>query len=127
MDKVNLVCTCIYTLEAVIKIIAMGFITQRSYLRDIWNLLDLIVVLQCLICPSWAMPSGLRPLRLFRYLRVLRSCNVIPHIRALTGMIILTIMSLLRALPFFVILFSMMAILGLRSFVVVDRGFCIYS
>lgn len=37
--------TMIFTLECIIKIIAMGFVVHRnSYLRDGWNWLDFIVV-----------------------------------------------------------------------------------
>jgi hypothetical protein len=38
--------TIIYTLEAIIKILARGFILDEfSFLRDPWNWLDLIVIL----------------------------------------------------------------------------------
>jgi len=37
--------TMIFTLECIIKILAMGFFMHRnSYLRDAWNWLDFIVV-----------------------------------------------------------------------------------
>lgn len=37
----------IFTLEAILKVIAMGFsfAGPRSYLRDYWNVLDLLVVI----------------------------------------------------------------------------------
>lgn len=46
IDKMNLIFTCIYTGEAVLKIIALGFVQHKnSYLREAWNCIDLIVVL----------------------------------------------------------------------------------
>jgi len=36
----------VFSLEAVIKIIAMGFVLEEgSYLREIWNFMDMIVVI----------------------------------------------------------------------------------
>lgn len=47
--------TCIFTLEAAMKIIAMGFIFEQGcYLRDAWNWLDFIVVITGLLS---ALPS----------------------------------------------------------------------
>jgi hypothetical protein len=37
--------TSVFTTEAILKIIAYGFVTQKyGYLRNPWNLLDLTVV-----------------------------------------------------------------------------------
>ena len=42
--------TALFTSEAVIKIIAMGFIKgEKAYLRDAWNWLDFIVVITGLL------------------------------------------------------------------------------
>lgn len=46
LDSINLGFTVVYSIEAFLKIIAYGFIIHRlSYLREIWNLIDFIVVL----------------------------------------------------------------------------------
>lgn len=38
--------TVLFTLECVIKVIAMGFVLDKgSYLRDAWNWLDFVVVI----------------------------------------------------------------------------------
>ncbi len=38
--------TAVFTFEAALKIIGMGFVMSRgSYLRDAWNILDFVVVL----------------------------------------------------------------------------------
>ena len=45
IDKMNLIFTFIYTVEAILKIIAFGFVRHKnSYLREAWNCIDLIVV-----------------------------------------------------------------------------------
>ena len=46
IDKMNMIFTLIYTGEAILKIIALGFVLQKnSYLREAWNCIDLIVVI----------------------------------------------------------------------------------
>jgi hypothetical protein len=41
----NLIFTFIYLAEAILKIIALGFVRhKKSYLREAWNCIDLIVV-----------------------------------------------------------------------------------
>ena len=43
--QIDLVFLIIYTIEMVLKIIAMGFFMRKhSYLRDPWNVLDFVVV-----------------------------------------------------------------------------------
>jgi hypothetical protein len=41
----NFIFTIIYTIEALLKIIAKGFVFHRyAYLREVWNCIDFIVV-----------------------------------------------------------------------------------
>jgi hypothetical protein len=44
-ETIDMVFLIIYTLEMVLKVIAMGFVMRaHSYLRDSWNILDFMVV-----------------------------------------------------------------------------------
>ena len=46
LDLADEIFTYIYATEAVLKIIAFGFIVHKtSYLRDPWNILDFIVII----------------------------------------------------------------------------------
>lgn len=46
IDRMNMIFTLIYTGEAILKIIAFGFVLHKnSYLREAWNCIDLIVVI----------------------------------------------------------------------------------
>jgi len=46
IDRMNMIFTLIYTGEAILKIIALGFVLHKnSYLREAWNCIDLIVVI----------------------------------------------------------------------------------
>lgn len=78
IETLGLIFTYIFTLEAVIKIIAMGFIMHRnSYLRDAWNWLDFIVVCIGIFENIPGIPK-LKALRTMRVLRPLRSVNAFP-------------------------------------------------
>lgn len=45
LNYAGIVFTVIFLMEAIIKILAMGFIMhQRAYLRDNWNVIDFIIV-----------------------------------------------------------------------------------
>lgn len=66
--------TALFTLEATIKILALGLIMDKNcYLRDAWNWLDLAVVITGLLdfMPNMKNVSVLRTFRLFRPLRSL--------------------------------------------------------
>jgi len=46
IDILNMWFSIVYTVEAALKIIALGFIVhKKSYIRDPWNLIDFIVVI----------------------------------------------------------------------------------
>ena len=46
IETIDLIFLTLYTIEMVMKIITMGFVTRPySYLRDSWNILDFTVVM----------------------------------------------------------------------------------
>jgi hypothetical protein len=90
--------TLFFTVEVGLKIIALGLIdTPNAYLKDGWNILDLVVVLASLSTSSLAVASipQLRQLYAFRALRVLRPLRLVekqPGVR-------LILFALLKAMP----------------------------
>lgn len=69
------VLTTLFTLECLINIIVFGLIFNgtRSYVRDLWNLMDLIIVIFSIITIALQGQGGdLSILKVFRMLRVLR-------------------------------------------------------
>mmetsp|Transcript_34050 Transcript_34050/g.33235 ORF Transcript_34050/g.33235 Transcript_34050/m.33235 type:complete len:114 (-) Transcript_34050:1194-1535(-) len=70
--------TGIFVIEALLKIIAFGFLFngKKSYLRNYWNILDFFVVTISLA--SYGLDKfGLRIVKVFRILRVLKPLRVI--------------------------------------------------
>mmetsp|Transcript_39313 Transcript_39313/g.37757 ORF Transcript_39313/g.37757 Transcript_39313/m.37757 type:complete len:228 (+) Transcript_39313:568-1251(+) len=70
--------TCLFGIEAVLKIMAFGFLLngKQSYLRNYWNILDFIIIFFSII--SISFPSlNLEVLKVLRLLRVLRPLRFI--------------------------------------------------
>ena len=77
----------IYSSEMIIKIIAKGFIINKfSYLRNMWNILDFLVVLSAFATIIVAETSSadksqeldLDFLRTFRVLRAIKTISILP-------------------------------------------------
>ena len=88
----NIIFTVCFTIECVIKVIAMGFVSAPgAYLKDPWNWLDFTVTVTSLLDSVPGIPN-ISVLKLFRVLRPLRSVHSMPGMRALVE-------SLFKALP----------------------------
>jgi len=131
VDTCGSVFTAIFTLEAVIKIIAMGFVVHRnSYLRDPWNNLDFVVVISGLIellGPKSPPGDGgldtgneggahleLKALRTLRVLRPLRSINAFPSMRKLVGSLLASLPNLASVVAFMFFIFMIFGILSVH-------------
>lgn len=71
---IDLALLIIYTVEMVIKILALGFIfDSNSYMRDSWNIVDIVIIgtgyLPYLISGTNVNLSALRSLRVLRPLK----------------------------------------------------------
>ena len=95
LEKIDLVMTFIFTCEAVLKIIAYGFLFngKESYMKSAWNVLDFTIVVSALI--SLAFDYDLQFLKALRILRVLRPLRLIKRVPGLK----IAILSLFNALP----------------------------
>lgn len=116
LDKVDQGFTVVYATEAILKIIAFGFIFhKRSYLRDPWNVLDFLVVIIGIISLIPSVPN-LKSLRTMRVLRPLRSINAVPSMKRLVATLLLSLpqMGYLVSLVLFFI--GVFAILGMQMF-----------
>ena len=72
--------TVIFTFEAMLKIIAFGFVLngKNSYMKSGWNVLDFIIVLSALI--SLVFNTDLEFFKALRILRVLRPLRLIKRV-----------------------------------------------
>lgn len=91
----DLVFTTIFTIEALLKIIALGFMCngKYSYMRDLWNVLDFIIVFFSLI--SLGIDSGLSVVKVLRVARILRPLRLIQRAEGLK----IATMAFFKAIP----------------------------
>lgn len=89
--------TAIFTFEMCSKIIAYGFFFAgpNSYLREIWNILDFVIVCSALISLNPNTGKSLKVLKTLRILRVLRPLRMVSRNKGLK----VSITALYKALP----------------------------
>ncbi len=104
----------LFTAEALIKIVAQGFIlSKKTYLRDSWNVLDFTVVITALM--SFAPDiSSVSILRAFRLFKPLRNLQVFPSMRLLMRTLISSANRLRFLVIFYFSVIMMFAIIGVN-------------
>ena len=106
--------TILFTLECVLKSIAMGFVMERgSYLRDPWNNLDFFVVVASIVATLPGMPN-VSALRTFRVLRPLRSLTVVPGMKVLIESLLRSIPALMNVVALLAFVFAIFGIMGIQ-------------
>ncbi|CAI2378686.1 unnamed protein product [Moneuplotes crassus] len=113
VDRSEPIFMVLFTLECIIKIIAMGFVGGKStYMRDPWNWLDFLVVITSLLnlLPSFSNYSGIRTFRLFRPLRSLTSLG---SMKLLIGTLLSSVVGLGEIMIFAFFFLLIFAILGI--------------
>jgi hypothetical protein len=118
IEKAGHFFTITFTIECVVKIVAMGFVHHKnSYLRDTWNWLDFLVV--CIGMTDYIpgiSGSNLKALRTLRVLRPLRSINKFPSMKKLISSLLASLPALGNAVVFMMFIFLLFCILGVQSF-----------
>ncbi|XP_053380538.1 voltage-dependent calcium channel type A subunit alpha-1-like isoform X4 [Mercenaria mercenaria] len=117
LEKTELYFLIIFCVEALLKIVALGFILHRgSYLRNVWNIMDFVVVVTGFITIIASSTLDLRTLRAVRVLRPLKLVSGIPSLQVVLKSIIRAMAPLLQVclLVFFAII--MFAIIGLEIY-----------
>ena len=102
----------IFTLEAVIKILAEGK-RPINYFRNAWNVFDFLIVTVCLMEPLLPLNAEFLPiLRLARILRVLRLVTVVPKLQLIVGTLLKSIPSMFYVCILLFLLFYMYGAMG---------------
>ena len=121
----ELVFTTIFTIEFLVKVVAMGFLFNKgSYLKDGWNVMDFIVVVVSLVSLLPGAGSNASALRVIRVLRPLRTLSVLPGMRTLIGTIIRSVPMIGNVLLFCIFFFTIFGIFGLNIFMGILRNRC---
>lgn len=113
LEKIGLVCTVIFAIECLLKIIALGFIVHKnSYLRDPWNMIDLVAIV---IGGLEFVPSlpNLKVIRTLRVVRPLRSIKALPSMRRLITSLLNSLPALANVVVFLLFVFILFGIFGI--------------
>jgi len=123
LEKIEYGFLTIFTLEAVIKVIAYGFVMhQNAYLRNHWNRLDFVIVVFGIVSflikrfeidPNASM---VRALRAFRVLRPLRLISGVPSLQVVMNAIVRAMVPLLHIAMLVVFVIIIYAVIGLELF-----------
>ena len=120
MEAFEVILSYVFIFEFILKVIAQGFIVHsRSYMRDPWNWLDLIVVITGIVSIIFIGNSTatiVRPLRVLRVLRPLKSIQMFPKMRRLVGALLDSLPNLGNAVLFMLFVFLLFDILGVQWF-----------
>nr|KAG5712091.1 hypothetical protein BaRGS_020817 [Batillaria attramentaria] len=119
----------IFCVEAFLKIVALGFVLHKgSYLRNIWNIMDFVVVVTGFITLFASGSStgnfNLRTLRAVRVLRPLKLVSGIPSLQVVLKSIIRAMAPLLQVCLLVLFAIVIFAIIGLEFYVGVFHSAC---
>ena len=116
----DVILTTIFTVEAVLKIIAYGFLLHKNaYLRSAWNVLDFVIVIVSILALSASDSGGLKSLRSLRALRALRPLRMIarwPGLRLVVNALFASVKAILNVLFVCVLFFMIFGIVGVNYF-----------
>jgi voltage-dependent calcium channel T type alpha-1G len=123
LSSLNLLCTVVFTLEAVLKVAA---VTLAEYWADAWNRFDFLVVLISLTelglgltleaDQSGMQPTVMRALRMMRILRTMRAIKSSRGMRSLLATLVTSLPAITNVHTLFVLILLTYAVLGMHLF-----------
>ncbi|KAI6187261.1 Voltage-dependent L-type calcium channel subunit alpha [Aphelenchoides besseyi] len=121
LEQIEYVFIVVFTIECVLKIIAMGFLFHSgAYLRNAWNILDFIIVVIGLISTILSRMHiqgfDVKALRAFRVLRPLRLVSGVPSLQVVLNAILRAMLPLLHISLLVMFVIIIYAIIGLELF-----------
>lgn len=115
-EHIETVFSVLYFIEFFLKILGMGFVfNKNAYLRDYWNLIDFLVIIQMFLQLVIDTRSiKLSVLRAFRVLRPLRTITSIEGLKLLVAALISALPLLRDTVIILIFFFMIFAIAGLQ-------------
>jgi hypothetical protein len=119
LNQIGDVFTVIFMVEAVLKILAMGFAFGKgTYFKDTWNILDFVIAVSGMVELSFSGMGGLnlKALRTLRVMRPLKSINSVPSIRRQVSTLLNSLPELFNVFLLISFIMLLFAIFGLQIF-----------
>lgn len=104
----------IYIIESILKQISNGLITtHHGYLKDAWNILDLIQIIISILCLFPSLRNN-RYIIWFRALRPIRIIKIIPKLKAIVNSVASSVREMLNVLILLLFVFLLYAVLAVN-------------
>ena len=111
IEVIETVCVLIYLVEIVLRFQARE--STSAFLRDGWNIFDIVIVVAALIPASNGIGPVLRVLRVFRVLRIVKT---VPELRLIVTVLLRSVASMKYVALLATILFYVYAVIGVKMF-----------
>ncbi|XP_059588284.1 voltage-dependent P/Q-type calcium channel subunit alpha-1A isoform X2 [Alligator mississippiensis] len=114
--------TGVFTFEMVIKMVDLGLVLhQGAYFRDLWNILDFIVVSGALVAFAFTGSKGkdintIKSLRVLRVLRPLKTIKRLPKLKAVFDCVVNSLKNVLNILIVYMLFMFIFAVVAVQLF-----------
>uniref|UniRef100_A0A8V5H2H2 Voltage-dependent N-type calcium channel subunit alpha n=1 Tax=Melopsittacus undulatus TaxID=13146 RepID=A0A8V5H2H2_MELUD len=115
--------TGVFTFEMVIKMVDLGLVLhQGAYFRDLWNILDFIVVSGALVAFAFTGSSKgkdintIKSLRVLRVLRPLKTIKRLPKLKAVFDCVVNSLKNVLNILIVYMLFMFIFAVVAVQLF-----------
>ncbi|KAK9970907.1 hypothetical protein ABG768_026810 [Culter alburnus] len=114
--------TGVFTFEMIIKMIEQGLILHDgSYFRDLWNILDFIVVVGGLVAFALTSNTGrdiktIKSLRVLRVLRPLKTIKRLPKLKAVFDCVVTSLKNVFNILIVYKLFMFIFAVIAVQLF-----------
>ncbi|KPP79716.1 voltage-dependent P/Q-type calcium channel subunit alpha-1A-like, partial [Scleropages formosus] len=115
--------TGVFTFEMLIKMVVLGlFLHQGAYFRDLWNILDFIVVSGALVAFAFTGSSKgkdistIKSLRVLRVLRPLKTIKRLPKLKAVFDCVVNSLKNVLNILIVYMLFMFIFAVVAVQLF-----------
>ncbi|CAH1183785.1 unnamed protein product [Phaedon cochleariae] len=125
LDKFDYAFTSVFAVEMLLKIVDLGVILHPgSYLREVWNIMDAVVVICALVSmgfdfakrPEAANLSTIKSLRVLRVLRPLKTIKRVPKLKAVFDCLVNSLKNVINILIVYILFQFIFAVIAVQLF-----------
>ncbi|CAG9865175.1 unnamed protein product [Phyllotreta striolata] len=125
LDKFDYAFTSVFAVEMLLKVIDLGIILHPgSYLREVWNIMDAVVVICALVSmgfdfakrPAAANLSTIKSLRVLRVLRPLKTIKRVPKLKAVFDCLVNSLKNVINILIVYILFQFIFAVIAVQLF-----------
>nr|AAB60437.1 N-type calcium channel alpha1 subunit [Mus musculus] len=122
LEYMDYIFTGVFTCEMVIKMIDLGLLLHPgAYFRDLWNILDFIVVSGALVAFAFSGSKGkdintIKSLRVLRVLRPLKTIKRLPKLKAVFDCVVNSLKNVLNILIVYMLFMFIFAVIAVQLF-----------